>query len=139
MRPGDHAVEVSDSGDHGRPSLGRRMLVRAIIAVRVEIQISGSTEIRNAALPEIRRDDCARNRLRHADEAPCGFGRSMWCGRQRLEGGGFRRWWWHAEEEPSLVGDILEVDEAAALADDVEEVSRSEERRVGKECRSRWS
>lgn len=47
----------------------------------------------------------------------------MWCGRQRLEGGGFRRWWWHAEEEPSLVGDILEVDEAAALADDVEEVS----------------
>ena len=42
---------------------------------------------------------------------------------QALKRGRFRLEWRHAEEKPCLVGDILEVDEAAALADHVEEVA----------------
>ena len=123
MRPGDPAGKVGDRRDHGGPCLGRRVLVRTIIAARVEIQISGSPEIRNAALPQIRRYDRAWNRLRHADETPSGFGRSMRCRRQGLERGLLRFRRRHAEEDPGLVSDILEVDEAAALANHVEEVS----------------
>ena len=54
-------------------------------------------------------------RRRAASGDPCGAGASGWKAEGSGAGGGMLR--------KSLVGDILEVDEAAALADDVEEVS----------------
>ena len=47
----------------------------------------------------------------------------MRCRRQGLERGLLGFWRRQAEEDPGLVSDVLEVDEAAALADHVEEVS----------------
>ena len=38
---------------------------------------------------------------------------------------------WHREKGPRLVGDILEVDEAAAFSDDVEEIAMLAGGRVG--------
>ena len=39
MRPGDLAVKIGDGGDHRRPSLGRRVIVRPVIAARMESEI----------------------------------------------------------------------------------------------------
>jgi hypothetical protein len=41
---------------------------------------------------------------------------------------------WHGEKAPGLVGDVVEVDKAAALADDVEEIAVVAGRRVGLMC-----
>ena len=43
----------------------------------------------------------------------------------------FRLGWRHAEKGPGLVGDVLEVDEATGLADDVEKIAMLAGRGVG--------
>lgn len=42
MRAGDGAGKTRDRGYHRRPSLGRRMLVWAVVAAGMEAEISGS-------------------------------------------------------------------------------------------------
>ena len=48
----------------------------------------------------------------------------------------FRFWLrsWQAEKAPSLVHDVVEVDEAAAPANDVEQIAMIGRRRVGLMC-----
>ena len=41
---------------------------------------------------------------------------------------------WHGEKAPGLVGDVAEVDKAAALTDDVQEIAMIAGRRVGLMC-----
>ena len=50
VRAGDAAAEVGHGGDHRRPALGRHVAIGAIIAVRVEMQISGSAQSRDATI-----------------------------------------------------------------------------------------
>ena len=38
VHAGDPAIEVGDAGDHRRPGLGRQVLVRPIVAARMEAQ-----------------------------------------------------------------------------------------------------
>jgi hypothetical protein len=38
VRAGDPSIEVGDGGDHRRPGFGRRMLIRSIVATRMEAQ-----------------------------------------------------------------------------------------------------
>ena len=79
MRAGDLAVEIGDGRDHRRPGLGRRIAVRTIVAAWVEAQACGSVQSRDAAFAQIRFHECARNRLRHGEEAACRFRRSGRC------------------------------------------------------------
>ena len=42
-----------------------------------------------------------------------------------------RLWSWHGEKAPGLVGDVVEVDKAAALTDNVQEIAMIAGGRVG--------
>ena len=78
---------------------------------------------RDAAIAQIRLDERAGDRLRHGEQPPCRFRRS---GRGRVRdrvgasGSARAR---QAEERARLIGDILEVDQAAAFADHVEQIA----------------
>jgi hypothetical protein len=49
MCAGDLAVEIGDGGDHRRPPLSRRTVVRAIVAARVISQSTGIVDRLDAA------------------------------------------------------------------------------------------
>ena len=124
MRAGQMAGEIGDGGDHRRPGLGRAVLVRPIVAARVEAQASGSVQSRNAAIAEIRFYESACNRLRHGEQSPCRLRRSGWsAGRSRSGTIRLRLGVRQAEERTRLIGDVLEVDQAAAFADHVEQIA----------------
>src|SRR5260221_10517908 len=93
------------------------VLVGPVAAAKMEAQASGSVQTRNVAFPQIRLHDCPRNRLRHCKEPSCGLRRSHRRRCRPLTGLKLRLGSRHAEEGPGLVGDILEVEKAAALAD----------------------
>jgi hypothetical protein len=124
MRAGDLAGEVSDGCDQCRPDLSRLVGVRPVIAARVKTQCTGLVQSRNAAFAQVRLCDGAPDRLRHSEQAARGFGRTGRCRRlfpslatgRRL---GPRQ----AEKPPGLMDDIVEVDEAAALSDNVEQIA----------------
>jgi hypothetical protein len=124
VRAGEAAVEIGDGGDHGGPGLGLGMLVRPVVAARVEAQRTGSVQSRNAAPAEIRLGERAVDRPRHGKQPPRGFRRTR---RGRLNGAttfarlrlGMRQ----AEEGACLPRDVREIHEAAGLADDVEQIA----------------
>jgi hypothetical protein len=134
MRSGDLAVKIGDGGDHGRPSLGRRVMVGPVIAARVEAQVRGSVQSRNAAIAQIGFHDSARNRPRHGEQAPRRFRRPS--RRPRVLTEQFRFWFrsWQAEKAPSLIHHVVEVDEAAAPANDVEQIAMIGRRAIGLMC-----
>ena len=76
VRAGDAPIEIGDTGDHRGPSLGRRVLVRAIVAARVKAQRAVSVQSRNTAIAQIRFHESPRDRLRHGEQPPRGFRRS---------------------------------------------------------------
>ena len=125
MNPGDRAGEIGDGGDHGRPGFGGRFRMRTIVAAWMEAEASGFVQSHNAASVQIRLYDCARNRLRHGEQAACRFRRS--CRGLGQSGMGTRRWVraisWRSEKSPCLGGDIGEMDEAVMPADDVEQIA----------------
>jgi len=70
MHAGDAAVEIGDGGDHGRPSLGRRVLVRPIITARVEPQRVGVVDRLDAAIAQVHLDQRAAGWPRQSEEPP---------------------------------------------------------------------
>jgi len=74
MRAGDPAFEIGDGGDHRWPGFGRAMIVGPVVAARMEAEVSGSVQSRNAAIAEIRLYRGAADRLRHGEQSPCRFG-----------------------------------------------------------------
>jgi hypothetical protein len=134
MCAGELAVKIGDGGDHCGPGLGRTVLVGPIVAARVEAQRSGSVQSRNAAFAEIRFYESAQNRLRHGEQPPSRFRRSKrgrcWPLPWLTLGLRMRQ----AQEVPSLVGDVLEVDQAAAFTNDVEQVAMLAGGGVGLMC-----
>ena len=123
MCAGDPVVEIGDAGDHRRPGLGRCVLVWAIVAARMKAQRAVFVQSRNAAIAQIRVHDSPCDRLRHGEQPPCRFARS----RLHRYMCRFRRWLRvrprQTQEAPRFVGNVAEVEEAAALADDVEQVA----------------
>jgi len=81
MRAGDAAVEIGDGGDHGRPGLGRRALVRPIITARVEPQRARVVDRLDAAIAQVGLDQRAADRPRHREEPPRRFRRTDGYGR----------------------------------------------------------
>ena len=125
MNAGDRAAEIGDGGDHRRPGFGGHVWMRTIVAARMEAEASGFVQSRNAASVQIRLCDCARNRLRHREQAACRFWRS--CRGLSQSGMGMRRRVraisWRSEKSPCLGGDIGEMDEAVMSGDDVEQIA----------------
>lgn len=124
MRAGQMSGEISDGSDHRRPSLRRGMLVGPVVAAWMEAEVSGSVQSRNAAIAEIRFYESTRNRLRHGEQSPRRFRRSGWSDR-RSQSAPF--WFglgmWQAEEGTRLIDDVLEIDQATAFPDDVEQIA----------------
>ena len=134
MRAGDRAVEIGDGGDHRRPGLGRRVCVGPVVAARMEAEAAGSVQSRDAASAQIRFRDRARDRLRHGEQAPRRFRRSGRRGRGGRAESSIRLGSRQAEKAPGLVGDVAEVDEAAAFADEVEQIAMLAGGGVGLMC-----
>jgi hypothetical protein len=44
------APEIGDGGDHRWPGFGRAMIVGPVVAARMEAEVSGSVQSRNAAM-----------------------------------------------------------------------------------------
>jgi hypothetical protein len=122
MCPGDIAVEVGDGSDHRRPGLGRRVMLRPVIATRMKAKVCGSVQSRNAAFAQIRFRECAQNRLRHCEQTPRRLRRSgrnrCWFASEFLSG----RWPWKAQEPPGLVNNVVEICQVASFANDVEQI-----------------
>ena len=131
MCAGDPAIEIGDAGDHCRPGLGRRVLVRTIVAARVEAQAAASCK---AVMPRLRKYvstrvraigcDMAKSRRAASGDPVCDWRPSRFPRRLRVRAG-------QAQEASRLVGDVAEVEKAAAFADDVEEIAMLAGRGVG--------
>ncbi len=117
------AAEIGDGGDHRRPGLRRRTVVRAIVAARMKAQRARIVDSLDAAIAQIGLDERPADRLRHGDQPPRRFQRSGGDGCANGLWGAARFNAWQTEEAPRLVGNIAKVDETAALADDVEEIA----------------
>src|SRR5215831_14411820 len=95
MRSGDPAAEIGDCGDQSRPSLGRTVLIGAIVAARMEAQRVACSQADDATLAKVGFRKCARDRPGHGIETPGGLRGaprrwqgvvlSNWIGRQRKE------------------------------------------------------
>ena len=123
MRAGDRAGKIGDGGDHRRPGLGRRAVVRTIVAARMEPQRARIVHSLDAAMAQVGLDECAANRLRHGDQPPRRLRRPGRDGRADGLGAAARFRAWQREEASRLLGDVAEFDETAALADHVEQVA----------------
>jgi hypothetical protein len=75
--------------------------------------------------------ECAVDRLRHANHATSRFGGTVRRRALPLVIRGFTLRGRHAEEGPGLLSDFLEVYQAAAFADDAEEIAMFAGRCVG--------
>jgi hypothetical protein len=78
---------------------------------------------RNAAITEIRLHEGAHHRLRHGEESSCGLRRADLRGMPRTRRRRLRCDARQAQEAASFIGDVVEIDETAALANDVEEIA----------------
>ena len=90
----------------------------------MEAQAAGFVQSRNAAIAQIRFHESPCDRLRHGEEPPCRLRRSRL--RWAIElafGAGVRVGAGQAQEATRLVGDIVEIEKAAAFADDVEQIA----------------
>ena len=123
MRAGDGAGKIGDGGDHRRPGLSRRTVVRAIVAARMKPQRARIVDSLDAAIAQVGLDERARDRLRHGDQPPRRFRRSGGDGRANGLWGSARFRARQPQKAPRLLGDIAEVDETAALADHVEQIA----------------
>ena len=62
VHAGDPAIEVGDAGDHRRPGLGRQVLVRPIVAARMEAQAATMVHVSYSATLQVGLNDGALNR-----------------------------------------------------------------------------
>ncbi len=129
MRSGDLAVKIGDGGDHGRPSLGRRVIARPVIAARMETKTRGTMENRNAALAQIDLRWSAGNRTRHGEQPPPRFRRSRCSRRMRQAPFRFGLRSRQAEKTPGLNGDVAKVSKPATFPDHVEQIAMIPRRR----------
>ena len=106
VRPGDGAGEIGDGGDHRRPGLDRRTVVRAVVAPWMKPQRARIVNGPDAATAEIRLDERPADRPRHGDQPPRGLGRA---GRDGRAGRPPRFGARQAQEAPCLVGGVAEV------------------------------
>src|SRR5712675_3654929 len=79
MHAGDAAIEVGDAGNHRRPGLRRQVLVRSIIAARMEAQAATVVHVGNSASPEIGLDHGPLDLLRYRKQPSRGLLRSSRC------------------------------------------------------------
>src|SRR6185295_19968503 len=106
--------KIGDGGDHRRPGLSRRTVVRAIVAARMKPQRAYIVDSLDAAIAQVGLDERPADRLRHGEEPLCRF--------RRPGGDGYANGLWAAArfgarqtQKPScLLGDIAKVDETAA-------------------------
>jgi hypothetical protein len=76
MRAGDGAGKIGDGGDHRWPGLGRRMLVRPVVAAWMEAQRFGSGKHGDGAIAQVGLDERPADRLRHGEQPLRRFRRS---------------------------------------------------------------
>jgi hypothetical protein len=89
----------------------------------MEAQRAGFVQSRNAAIVQIRFHESPGDRLRHRKEPSRRLRRSRRRRRMSDLRHGCRIGPWQAEKASCFVGDIAEIEKAAALADDVEQVT----------------
>ena len=130
MRAGDRAGKIGDGGDHRRPGLGRRAVVRTIVAARMEPKRARIVHSLDAAMAQVGLDECAGGSAatwRSASAPPLATRRGRVCGRRLGATARFRVR--QREKASRLLGDVAELDETAALADHVEQVAHVRPRR----------
>ena len=132
MRPGDLSVEIGDGGDHRRPGLGSRASIRPAIALGMEAEVFRSRQGRDAPLAQIGFRERARNRLRHGEQPPRRFRRSR--RRRYLPAPLIRLRPRKRQKPPGFIDDVVETDQAAALADDIKQIAMVARRRIGLMC-----
>ena len=76
MHAGDRARQVGDGGDHRRPRLRRRMLIRAIPAARMEAERFAARQMYDPAVAQVRLGQGAGDRLGDGPEPARSFGPS---------------------------------------------------------------
>ena len=111
------AIEIGDAGDHRRPGLGRQVLVRPIVAARMEAQAAAMVhmrQFRDAANMSRRRVpsigcDIANSR-RAASCDPAGAG-----GRMERSGASCRLRARQLQKASRLLGDLAEIAQAQAF------------------------
>src|SRR5258708_21397885 len=121
VRAGDLAVEIGDGGDHRRPPLSRRTVVRATVAARVIPQSTAIVDGLDATIVQVGLDERPADRLRYGEEPLRRFRRSGGDGCANGLWGAARFSARQTQKASCLIGDIAKIDETAALADDVEE------------------
>jgi hypothetical protein len=89
----------------------------------MKTQASGFVQIRNGASPQIRFHECARDRLRHGDQAPCRFRRPDRNRRSTLRALHVDLRPRQAEEAARLRLNIMEIIKTTNVADDVKQVA----------------
>ena len=115
----------------GQVSVGE-CSIGPIVAARMEAQAAGSVQSRDAAIAQIRFRERARQSAAtwRTDAVPIPASRpAPMPDAASASGSGSRSR--QAQEASRLVGDVVEVDEAAALADDVEQIAMLAGRGVG--------
>jgi hypothetical protein len=114
---------IGHGGDHRRPGLSRRTVVRAIVAARMKPQRARIVDSLDAAIAQVRRDERPADRLRHGEEPLRRFRRSGVDGCANGLRAAARFGARQTQKASRLLGDIAKVDETAALADHVEEIA----------------
>src|SRR3546814_14255437 len=74
VRPGQMSREIGDGSDHRRPGLCRAVVVRRIVAERMEAMASGTVQNRQDAMAKIVFYESAFEWLVHGEKSP-------WCAR----------------------------------------------------------
>src|SRR5690606_22223338 len=120
---GHVAIEIGDRRNYRRPGLGRPFMLGSPVAVRMEAQRIGSVQIRNAASPQIRLCESARDRLRDAPEPACGLCRTRYRRSSTRRPRGCRFRMRKAEKAAGFIGDLGEVEETETFADYIEQIT----------------
>src|SRR5581483_8092817 len=123
MRAGDGAGKVGDAGDHRRPGLSRRTVVRAIVAARMKSQRARIVDSLDAAIAQVGLDERPGNRPRHSEEPLRRFRRPGGDGCTNELRAAARFGARQTEKASCLLDDIAKVDETTALADHVEQIA----------------
>jgi hypothetical protein len=98
-------------------------MIVSVKAARMKAEVCGAVQSRNAAFAQIRFRECAQNRLRHREQAPCGLSRTGWSRRSFANGFLIGAWPWKAQEPTGFVSNVVEIGQVAAFANDVEQIT----------------
>jgi hypothetical protein len=89
----------------------------------METQRAVVVQRRNVAIPKIRLYECPYHRLRHGEEPLCRLWRAALRGNSQTFRPRLRFDARQAQKSAGFVGDIVKLDESAALADDVQKIA----------------